>query len=428
MLAHSPPFPLIVNYDVRIHDLFAEDEEGMMLALEHHDRVQGICICLQVPSLQRLISTMANQFPALEYLCIYPPTVHSTQLTLPSTLETPALRQLELTFFASPIGSPFLLTAIGLVSLSLVWIHPSTYPHPNNFLQQLSLLPQLGRIIINFRAPAPKRDIERQPLNIPVAIHVTLHNLYLFDFAGASGFLESVLPHVSTPLLKVFRARFSNQLHFSVPHLQHFIMTTEIPKFSHIKFIFHHEAVVLFANSTVVEKSSDPEVTVSCRHLDWQVSSATQISKFLRQLFSEVVDLTLDYRKHTLSSEWHNQVDRTQWRELFGSFSNVKTLRVHNGLVGEVSRSLILDGEPPLEVLPDLRELICPSGSVDDQTFEPFIHEREVAGQPVKLIGEAVPVGPFHYYFYSPAGKVEIGPDSLYSSGEVSGVENGGAT
>jgi hypothetical protein len=33
MLAHSPPFPLIIGYDLPNYMLTAEDEEGLSLAL-----------------------------------------------------------------------------------------------------------------------------------------------------------------------------------------------------------------------------------------------------------------------------------------------------------------------------------------------------------------------------------------------------------
>ena len=75
------------------------------------------------------------------------------------------------------------------------------------------------------------------------------------------------------------------------------------------------------------------DIRVRCDHLDWQVSSMAQIFNVLDPLFSAVVDLTLDYRSHILSSEWHIQSDRTQWRELLGSFRNVETLRVQDGLM-----------------------------------------------------------------------------------------------
>jgi hypothetical protein len=151
---------------------------------------------------------------------------------------------------------------------------------------------------------------------------------------------------------------------------------------------------------------------IGCRHLDWQVSSITQILNDLRPSLSSVVDLILDYRDHTLSSEMHNEVDPTLWREIFGSFRNVEILRVHKGLVGEVSRSLRLDGDQPLELLPDLKEIVCPTGSVEDKSFAPFIHDREVAGQPVKLIGETFPVGRASYKFYTSTGILDTAPDS----------------
>ena len=37
MLAHSPPLPLIVDYDGETDNVCAKDEEGIALALEQHD-------------------------------------------------------------------------------------------------------------------------------------------------------------------------------------------------------------------------------------------------------------------------------------------------------------------------------------------------------------------------------------------------------
>jgi hypothetical protein len=171
----------------------------------------------------------------------------------------------------------------------------------------------------------------------------------------------------------------------------------------------------VFAFPTVETDIYSLRVDIYCEHLDWQVSSVAQIFIVLSPLFSDVVRLTLDYREHTLSSESHNQVDRAQWRELLGSFRNVKTLCVHNGLVRDLSRCLQSDGEPPLELLPELTELVCPVGSVNDQIFSAFVHEREVAGQPVpvKLIGKTFPVGRFQFTFFSSTGISYIDADPL---------------
>jgi hypothetical protein len=128
-------------------------------------------------------------------------------------------------------------------------------------------------------------------------------------------------------------------------------------------------------------------------------------------LLSEVGVLTLDYREHTLSSGWHNQADHMLWRERLGSFRSVKTLRVHNGLIGEVSRSPRSDGEPSLEILPELKELICPTTSIDDKIFALFIQERGEAGQPVSVIRETFPVERACYSFYDSTGETYIEPD-----------------
>jgi hypothetical protein len=411
MLAYSPPFPLIIDYDARIRYITAADEEGIMLALSHRDRVQ--CIYLQLPfsSLQRLITTINDELPALEFLHLGPLVKHDAHLTLPTTFEAPHLRYLELTHFASPIGSPLLSAATGLVRLFLDWIHPSTYPHPNDFLQQIALLPQLESIDFRFLSPVPNHDIERQLLHTPVTIHVTHPNLRVFDFVGVSAFLEAVLPHLEAPLLETFIVRFFNQLRFSVPQLPRFMMTTEKLRFSDVVLIFHRDAVSMYTYPGANSTNFNFCLAVPCPHLDWQISSATQIFKFLSPLLSEVVNLTLNYREHTFSSEWHSQADSMRWRELLGFFENVKTVRVHGGLVEEVSRSLRLDGEPPLEVLPELTEIICPTRSVDDKTFIPLLHEREASGHPINLIGEAFPVGHMHYWINFSTGKTFLDPD-----------------
>jgi hypothetical protein len=411
MLAHSPSFPLIIDYNHPRHDLTVEDEEGIMLALQHRDRVRRIRLKMPVPSLQKLLTAIDHQFPMLEFVSIQAPTKHDSHLTLPLSFEAPQLRCLILDHFNSPIESPFLTTAVGLVFLFLRWIHPSTYPHPDHLLQPLSLLPQLEKLEITFGSPVPSGDIERQLLTLPIMTQATLPNLRLFVFRGACSYLEALLPQMATPLLTMLNVQLFHQPNFSVPGLLRFMTTTGKIRFSIATFLFYYEAVAVFIDPVVKGKFISLCLEVICGHLDWQVSSMAQIFNALSPLFSVVVDLNLDYREHSSSSERPNGFDRIPWRELLGAFSNVKTLRVHSGLVGELSRSLKLDGEPPLELLPELKELVCPMGSVDDKIFTSFIHDREVAGQPVALIGDAFPVGRTCYRFFSPTGEYYVGSD-----------------
>jgi hypothetical protein len=265
---------------------------------------------------------------------------------------------------------------------------------------------------MGFCSPVPNNDIERQlSRHTPMMTHATLPNLRWFSFWGVSAYLEALLPHMTAPVLKTFRLHFFNQLSFSLPQLLQFMTTTESLTFRSAKFIFHDEAVAVFVQPHEGTGSIDFSIDVPCKHLDWQVSSMAQIFDVLGPLFSTVVDINLDYREHGSSPAWHNQADRTQWRQLLGSFNNVKTLCVHSGLVGELSRSLRSDGEAPLELLPHLEELGCPVRSRDEGTFAQFIHERKLSGKPVNLIEMIFPVGRNGYDFDSSAGAIHVGPN-----------------
>ena len=128
-------------------------------------------------------------------------------------------------------------------------------------------------------------------------------------------------------------------------------------------------------------------VTVDCWHLDWQVSSAAQISNALSQAFSTVEHLTLEHELHSQSSEERNDVDRIAWRSLLTPFSNVKTLLVWDGLVEELSRCLRLeDGELPLDLLPELQELTYLGNRDVGDAFTSFIDARQNSGRPVTLV------------------------------------------
>jgi hypothetical protein len=249
-------------------------------------------------------------------------------------------------------------------------------------------------------------------LHTPNITHTMLPNLLYFSFGGVSGYLEALLSHMIAPLLEKLKVYFFNQLSYTIPNLRQLVMTTENFRSSSVNCLFYHKAVSVFNNVSASPWSpgTSPtlDIRVDCEHLDWQVSSITQILNVLSPLFSATVDLTLDYRSHTLSSEWHNQADRAQWRELLGSFRNVETLRVHDGLVGELSRCLALDGESASEILPELKILVCPTGSRDEKTFAKFAHDREVAGLPIELIEEDFPAGEFEYDIVTQAGEESV--------------------
>ena len=381
MLAHSPPLPLVIDYCHGDRDI--TKDEGAILALKHRDRVRHVRLFIPVASLQKLIAAMDEEYPILEYLIIWPPREDtSTVLILPETLQAPHLHHLTLVNFALPIGSRLLTTAVGLASLCLVMNDPSTYFRPNALLHWLSFMPQLETLAITFFFPVPNREIERQLMRTPI---ITLPNLCLLSFGGVSTYLEALVHRITTPRLEKLQICFFNQLTFSVPRLVHFMNTTEILKFDSAEFWFSDDRVYMQVYPLGEAKIKVPFViNVTCQHLDWQVSSVAQISNSLGQAFSAVEYFSLRHAEHSRSSEEHNEVDRTEWRKLLGSFRNVKMLWIDNELVEHLTRCLELeDGELPLELLPELQYLIY-SGT--DDAFNSFIETRQNADRAITLV------------------------------------------
>jgi len=182
------------------------------------------------------------------------------------------------------------------------------------------------------------------------------------------------------------RIRLFKQLTFTVPRLPQLVDTTKNLRFDRAVVVFGDKKI----DVGIFLRGADTYafgVRVDCWHLDWQVSSAAQICNALSPVFSPVERLDLLHEVHSRSSEEHNDVDRIEWRNLLRSFSNVKTLRVKDGLVEELSRCLRLeDGELPLELLPELQELTYPGSGNSGDAFTSFIDSRQNAGRPVTLI------------------------------------------
>lgn len=386
MLATSPPLPLIIDHILKDqdHDITTEDEEGILLALQHPHRVRRIRLEMPITNLQELVTAMDDEFPMLEFLYITAPTEQDASLVLPQTFQAPNLRHLVLDNVTFPITSPLLTPTAGLVTLSLMGIRPSANLRPQDFLQRLALMPQLETLGIDFHSPIPSRDIKRQLWRMPM-VHVTLPNLRWFGFRGVSAYLEALLSRITAPLLEKLQILFFNQLTFSVPHLLEFIRPAENLRFSNARLTFHEGGISTRVYPYEGAKMYALYVDVGCKLFDWQVASAAQILNTLRSVFSSVEHLTLEY---AISSEWHNEADPAQWRKLLESFSDVKTLLVDAGLVGDLSHSLQLDdGEPlPVEFLPELKEVSYSAIDNADDIFTPFIDARQKAGRPVTLV------------------------------------------
>jgi hypothetical protein len=305
MLAHSPPLPLIVHYATEGRGITTDDEQGVIFALKQRDRVLRVRLAgMDASLLEKFIAIMDEEFPILEHLVIgLLDEDKSTILTFPETLHAPHLRLLFLRGFALPIGSRLLTTAVSLVTFYLVMVHPSTYFHPNNLLQWISLMPQLETFGIYFNISIPNRNVEMQFTHTPIIAPITLPNLRYFLFLGVSTYLEALVRRITTPRLEKLNIEFFNQLTFSVPCLLEFLNTTENLRFDSAVFEFFDGEV----NVTLFYRGETGYafgIGILCWHLDWQISSMVQIFNPLSQMFSAVehLDLRHEYMAGHLKS------------------------------------------------------------------------------------------------------------------------------
>ena len=385
MLAHSPPLPLVIDYN-EDRDITAE-EEGIILALWKRDRVCRIRLQMPVPNMQKIIMAIDEEYPVLEYLIMWPSTAdNSAALMFPETFRAPHLRHLMLFGFTLPIGSRLLTTAVGIVTLCLFMGHPS-YLQPNTLLQWISFMPQLETLLISFVSPITDLDVEKQLTHLPIMTQVTLPNLRSFEFRGVSAYMEAVVRRITAPRLEKLGIRFFNQPEFSVPRLLQLMNTTENLRFESANLQFSDDVVYVDVFPPNEAEMYALRMAVQCSHLYRQVISVAQIFDSVNQKIATVEHLTFVHEAHCQSFQKHNEVGRSIWRKLLRSFSNVKTLRVDDGLVKDISRSLDeVDEELPLEVLPKLQELrYLGSGDTGDM-FTSFINSRHNAGRPVTLI------------------------------------------
>ena len=273
MLAHSPPLPLVIDYEYLLDDddddddlLEEEDaEEGIILALEQRERVRYIKLSITGLNLQKLILAIDEEYPTLEYLILEPEDGDNTFPILPKTFQAPHLRHLALFGVTLPIESRLLVTAVGLVTLFLDEVHPFDV-QPAVLLRWLSFLPQLENLIY-LSLPAPNRDAERRLIQRPVTTHISLPNLRSLTVEGVSSYLEALFRRITTPRLEKLRIDFLEQRTYSVPRLPQFIGTTEIFRFDCAQFEFYDGRVFVRVYPVEAE-TAVLIISVMCWHLD----------------------------------------------------------------------------------------------------------------------------------------------------------------
>jgi hypothetical protein len=377
-----PPLPIEIESDS------AYLGDNILAALEHSDRVRGISLYNIMTSQTSFVAAMQGRFPALEqvFLQSMPMPIHETVPALPNTFlggSAPRLRSLTLERIPFPTLPKLLSSSNDLVHLCLSRIPHSGYMSPEAIATSLSALTSLTHLFIDFESPASFPDPRPPPLTPAVLPALS----YLF-FRGISGYFEDLVARISAPLLDYIDITLFNQLVFDIRELPRFIHHAPIlMSYKRAKMEIDADRVLIKVRPLKAEVGVGTlAFGISCKRVDWQVSSMAQICSQFSSLFSGIEQLAIQegisWSESTSSLEV--DMDDTQWLELFHSFTAVKTLRVSRRLQSLILPALQeLGGESATEVLPTLENLYL-LGS-DQSAIERFVAARQVSDHPVAV-------------------------------------------
>jgi len=397
MLKYSPPLPLFIDYGKA--QMSTKDEEGVLLALQHHhDRVR--LINLHEPALQKLVMVMGKPFPMLEKLRLISldPWYCSR---LPETFTAQRLRHLALIQVGdvSTPGLPLLASITGLVTLSLRGISSPTDLPVNYLVSRLSLMPLLEHLCIEFDSE-PFELQSSPPGNVKnlAALQPQMAQLSKSDgfiFGGRCRYLERLVSCIRAPLLTTFTLSLFTRPSIPLPHLSEFLTAAEELRYPVCSFTFSGPteenpgvSIVIAGSEEFADQSPEEapfRIRFPCTRLDTQVACAARISTALAPMLSSVERLHLEY----YATRWHKGlppvIPREAWFEHLRPFSDVQKLQLDTAMIRKLSFALCPEDGPPAPegILPKLSKLLRPHHARFEGMLDPFIAARQAAGQPI---------------------------------------------
>ncbi|KAH9059704.1 hypothetical protein EDB87DRAFT_757240 [Lactarius vividus] len=295
VLDHLPPLPLFIDYRDTTMAISRQDESTIHHALLLWDRLRRIDLYFSPSILHKSLMLMGEPLPMLEHLSLSSTTNEDTNLVLPKTFLTPNLRHLALNGIGLPNRLRLLSSNVFLVTLVLTNIRASGYFLPRPLIARLWSLPQLEELTIEFSIPIPRPSAERELSGKRLTTPVTLPNLKRLKFQGVSTYLECFISQIRAPLLERLDIALFNQIAWVLPHLSHFINTTEAFKLPIATVSFGDEVSIITDRHITQQPGAPFTLRVVCKDLDWQIDCAAQICCALMTPLSGVQELGLDF-------------------------------------------------------------------------------------------------------------------------------------
>ena len=362
-----------------------EDEGNIIAALKRSDRVHSISLTL-TNSLLRKLSIISEPFSELEELVLL--SSDNLQLTIPSAFRWgKCIRTLHVTRIAIPALPQLLPSSMDLIDLQLHEIPMAGYFSPQLLANVLSGASQLRSLSLHFLSYPPRRTLVGLPP--PAGHHIVLPVLTSFKYRGISKYLDDFVARIDAPHLEDIDITFFGQPTIDASQLGRFIervgMNTSLME-ADIQATLHAISIS-FKNSS---NSTPFRIQISCKQLDWQLSSMAQVCTTFSPFAFGVQRLVFDTNSW---SREQDDVNGEQLLQLFRSFGGARNLSI----AGELATGLLRALRPTDEgyttdtvVLPALRNLCVQKPVPLDWPFwdaaKSLFTSRRLSNHPIELL------------------------------------------
>jgi hypothetical protein len=370
-----PALPIVVQYGgaPSLRSPALEDEDKIMVALKHSDRVSSISLTITSSLLEKL-SVVEKPFSELEDLVLL--SRHRELQTLPSAFQWGIrLRTLHLTGVAIPALPELLFPSTALADLQLHNIPKLGYFSPEAFVNALSGMAQLRTLSLHFLSTCPRDDLGSPPLSVE---RVVLPALTSLKYRGTSQYLDSVVARIDAPRLRDLDITFFCLPTIYVSQLGQFLNRIETQK-SHCQaeIISSQRAISVSFNQS--EAPARLELQVPCSNLAQQLSYMAQICNGLSTFLLHVESLRIG----TQPSSGLDDVNLKRWLGLIRPFRGTKWVHLACNQPTNIIRALCL---PQHEAaLPALHKLYVQEHESPyaplQKAVASFVHSRRLSGQ-----------------------------------------------
>ena len=381
------------------------DDNSLIAALEHPDRVSRIILLISKSQLRKIAALMQEPFPVLTHLSI------TSQLGNVSALpdgflggSAPPLQQLDLCGVLYPALPTLLSSVSNLVSLRLRNIPPTGYISPEAMVSHVATSPRLKILCIEFDEYLSFPEITISP---PMT-RTVLPALHKFSYSGACKYLEDFISRIDAPQLKSLDICYSwsGDISFDVPQVSEFINRSGALKGSLSKqckvTVDDDQDIVSFCVGRITSDEAerwDPKPGISVclgEVIDTQISHLTNILGFIFPIISDMVHCTIDYVPRFISGSAflfdQENKDVLDWLQLFRHLSSLQTLFVSDNMAGLISQAFAyVDDGMITELLPAL-QLFCLEGweeaeeELPPSSIHKFLAARQDSGCPVIFV------------------------------------------